>query len=106
MNKIKPIIEHWQNSTITYFNSTKSSYKKDDNAGNTTYYSYNTIIAYHPAHSKFIYANPSEYSVTTSKQWSVYIAPDIRNTFGNIEIIYRQERGYELTSIVEEYKEV
>lgn len=106
MNHIKPIIKVWQNSTITYFNSTKSSYKKDCDNGDTIYYSYNTVIAYHPKYSQFIYANPSGYSVTTSKQWSVYIVKDIFETFPNVKIIHREERGQELLDIKEKYQEV
>lgn len=72
MNHIKPIVC----GNTTYFNSTKTSYKVE-NESEVKYYSYNTLIAFKPAGSNMVYATTKKYSVTTSKQWSVYIVRDI-----------------------------
>lgn len=89
MNRIKPIVKHELTGTTTYFNSTKTAYKKQT-ANGVKYYSYNTVIAFKPAFSKTVYATTRKYSVTTSKQWSVYIVRDIR------------DQGYEIVNVPQE----
>jgi hypothetical protein len=96
MNHIKPIVKVENGQVNVYLNSTKTAYKTVkmiDEAPEIRYYSYNTIIAFKPANSNIVYATTKKYSVTTSKQWSVYIAPEIRT------------QGHEIDYVKQEYLE-